>query len=1580
MLTGLLALVLLGQLNSPARAVDDEVLRRQQADQQQARLIARELVSTTLDLQLRQLEDNRLAEGNPLYAEIRDMRGSVDGLIDREMRGVIDLLVQARNAQGRQQEEKFAQARDLVRQVVVRLATERNRLRRRMHAARLAVEAQQVLELQRRTHEATKALPTVAGQDERETRTLKVIQDQHDVRTLYLQMVGLLGEVSSWSPPTGPAAVRGLQMLKAHRVEEHVRAAVDGLEHVQFAQAIENQQAVIDGLVALLSRIDTARTSGIADRATLLRWISELRERQRKLLDETAKSQLTPQQAGPLARQQQSIHEGLGQIADELSAVPQVEANLRDAKAAALQAVVEIRAAHVAPATAQQKMVIDQLTALEKVINDTPLLATEGKSAHELGDMVAQLRQLQTKLIGLRLQQTQAEQAVAGNLPLAADLEKQVAASLAEERPRLSTLPAAVGAWLEQAATAAHDAAQAAQAQPDRAASRVGLASDALRRAEAEVAAALADAQRTALAVEVGELNRAIEVLERAAASERRQAQLAIQASRGKGLAAVEIKGMLAEQQKIDQLSVKIAAAVQGIVDEAAGPLQAARTAIAKTSIELQRAAQQPAASEPARQASTQVAGGANESAMHLLKAADVLRRNLRRAAGDLEKIAASQLQAVSAVERQVDKQLEGEKSDLSAKLTQLADARRQVLAAEVDQLRAAGRTDMAEMRALSQKLDLARTAQNAADSEARRLAEGVANTPLDAAERQQASADALADLAKAAAARPAAQKEAAEGRDDPLAAVLRRAAEAAGAAATQTVDSGPRAAESLRQAAREAIEEAHRLAAAETQAAQAPAQALDPQAQARVSDAARQAKDAALPAAPDAAHTLAEAAEQSQEAAKQARAGERAAADRSQKATAAALDKAKQQLEAAREQLLSEAKQKLAEQSQKADQLAEAASQVAPAAGAALRQAQRSADTSKNSPTGKPADAEQTKAADDSVRDALEAARSELNTRKQEIARDQQIAKDLKEKSQQQQDAREQLAQLSQQLAQMGQQKQLSPPGPANPPGPMGGSPMTPQAPNPQTPHNPMPQKPSPPSPGNQSQPKQKSDHEPDPLETSKKLTNAIKDLAEAQEALGEGAQDLAKQKEIKNKPLRDALALADKLNEDLPKAKLQEFNPTDQPLFPPSSKPPLPEQKSTGGAVPKQGKQDPNAENEPKDIPAQKQGPQNPASTQDQPSIKPNPQEQQPADMGPMASQTVQTAPITSAAQQATPPSAADVFKPNEGSPKSATPTSQSSPPPPGKKPEPKPPGEKKPQDKKPDDMDTDKPKPKKKKYLPAEEEQQPPPLGNAFKPPSALETAQEIAGPEALQKAEEELKKEDELADARDKMKPEKKDEMEPEEEEIVRQKAQKPMEPMAPMGMTGTTPGDLGMGQGTPGKGVGGDSSSPPTEQRPQKGDQHGKFDGRDIDGPAPPITPEGKPGGAAPPPPKPKSDKQQDGEPPPSEIPGMAPEASPFIMPEIGATVGPGNPPDVNPAGKFGQGGPLFAEPEAGDGIKGAHAVDRKGDATVVPKDYAREPWFTKLPPGVQKSIRSKDRRQLPRGYEERLKKYFENID
>ena len=74
-----------------------DAIRHGQAAQQRIRDMARRVVTSVLDLQLRQMEENRF-EKTPLYKEMQDMRGEIDTLVETQMPEIVRLLSEAENA------------------------------------------------------------------------------------------------------------------------------------------------------------------------------------------------------------------------------------------------------------------------------------------------------------------------------------------------------------------------------------------------------------------------------------------------------------------------------------------------------------------------------------------------------------------------------------------------------------------------------------------------------------------------------------------------------------------------------------------------------------------------------------------------------------------------------------------------------------------------------------------------------------------------------------------------------------------------------------------------------------------------------------------------------------------------------------------------------------------------------------------------------------------------------------------------------------------------------------------------------------------------------------------------------------------------------------------------------------------------------------------------------------------------------------------------------------------------------------------------------------------------------------------
>jgi hypothetical protein len=64
--------------------------------------------------------------------------------------------------------------------------------------------------------------------------------------------------------------------------------------------------------------------------------------------------------------------------------------------------------------------------------------------------------------------------------------------------------------------------------------------------------------------------------------------------------------------------------------------------------------------------------------------------------------------------------------------------------------------------------------------------------------------------------------------------------------------------------------------------------------------------------------------------------------------------------------------------------------------------------------------------------------------------------------------------------------------------------------------------------------------------------------------------------------------------------------------------------------------------------------------------------------------------------------------------------------------------------------------------------------------------------------------------------------------------------------------------------------------------------------------------------------------------------------------------------------------------EAAAKERDSRAATGNNSADPAARNFQDEAWFAKLPPSLQKAIQSKARRGAPRGYEERLKRYFES--
>jgi hypothetical protein len=1076
--------------------VDAGDLRRRQESQQRARMMARELVTGILDVQLQQLEENGLKD-LPVYREIAGMKQNINALIDREMEQVVELLIAARSGPADDRERAAQQARAMIREIVMRLSLERQNLLRRLKTAELTAQVRRLIQLESRLAQQTALLPEQPA-EVREKNALAVIEDQRDAKQLFLQLVGTLSEVSRWGGPAGTGASDGLRLLAAAEVAAEFDRAAQWLESIRYREAAQSQQLVVKGLRLLLEKLEETQGLLHADRAAARELIRSLIDRQEQLRQRTRSADLNVPDAEKLVEEQASIRKELNRLGPALQSTPAADELLEQARAAAYEATGQLFDAHREQALAEQGKVLGNLAQIAEQLMSADELENPDKSADEYAQIVARLDRAREAIDRIRATQRQATRAARNDPAAAASLEQQAAAELDRFADKAS-LPNSIQSRLADAGAAAAQAAaelhqsQALDARQERA---VRQADRAVERAAAEIHAALDDARRRAEAVKIGELARAAETLERAAAAEREIAASARRAAQGPGIESAAAKKLRGEQEEVGAIARRMTEAVKNTAPQAAEPLaEAIRTArIAEEQIA--RAGERPGAASksPMHDAAT----AAKTAADHLSKAASDMRDAAGKAADRLATESARQLEKVSPARASVDKALSETDRALDEQISRLNEAAGRVREAQAEQMRASGRPDAADALQIAGQIENLNRQQGEADDAARKLAEGRSTSPLDAVTRQQAVAERATRLAEEAAKRPAAQRARSQAQADPVADALRRAAGAAIAAAKSELDGNKSQSAAARAQVRSELQRAQAAAASEARAAAtAKAGRPDDEAQRRVTSAARDAAGLADAGAAQAAETLQRAQQASADAANHSESGNDEQAPVARRQAASSLQQAAEQIQQSLDQAAAEQGRQLAARAAQMEQLAEQSAAVDPAALGALREAQ---DRLAQTVDAMTSDAAARQQAQDHAQHDAERAAANLNAREQRVLRDRSIAEAMRELAREQQAAADEIAAQRDSLTKMSDQ-------PAGNTGNAGGE-KTAEA-------------------GRQ--------------EAARKLTEAQQKFAQSQRATGQGAEEISGQSEVANPPLREAMELASRLRgEESPAAEL--------------------------------------------------------------------------------------------------------------------------------------------------------------------------------------------------------------------------------------------------------------------------------------------------------------------------------------------------------------------------------------------------------------------------------------------------------
>jgi hypothetical protein len=1059
-----------------AQVLEPDALQRKQEDQQRARTMTRDLLGGVLDVQLRQLDENGLSD-QEIYRDIKLMRQNLNQLVETEMSNVVNLLAEAQRLPSDKREAVFVEARQQIRAVVRQLSVERQNLLKRLKIAELAEQVRRLIRHQMVVQTATKGL-TTESQTRQEALTLKAIEDQRDVKELFLHLVDTMVDMKSWSGTLAMAAADGLRILKAAEVGKHFDLAGRQLQALKYDAAHGEQELVIKGLKDLLKVIE--RTQGALNSENMKSQdrVRALMERQKQLREETKSLIDVQKPSAEMVERQAELQKQIASLAESIRDNQKAESHIQQAEAAALDAAANLLDNKLEQAYADQGRVLGNLSAMELALKDQARQQSKDKSANELADAVKALQEARSSLKEAQQKQLQAVANAEQNAQSAIPPTKD-AADLTQRAMDKLDLPAAIENAMADAVHASHEATKNLEsAKPEKATAveekALKKAGDALERAVATIDAALLDTQRQESAVKIGELARAAEVLERAAAEERAIAKDArAQSDQSDSASASEIsKGLAERQQDVKAIATKAAEALAQTAPNASKTASDAAEKAGQSENALQAIADQKSAD--LKQSAQQAAQAATESSQKLAEAAKEIRNEIVATAKDLTQRTTTQAKQLSDARATVEAAVDGISSQ--DKVAQLEAARNQLGKAMQEQLRAQGKPDAASAMDLANQIAAAIDAQDAAQAAAAAADAGF-GSELKATTSQEEVAEKSQAAADSAAKRPQSQSTKSQSKPDELVRVLNDAHHSAAQAAKQTLDGNLAEAQASRQAATTALKQAMEMARAEAVAAEnaSPSGSPDKQAQENAVAGARQSQATAVKASTEAGSDLVPAVMATQSAENMLAANSGEASQAQAKATQELKDAGKK-LDAAISKAANEQASHLASQSMESTNLADQIASVDPAAADAIDVAANAARMGSDAMESPRQMAE----AATTAGLALEHAAATLGAKEQEVRRDQAIAESVANLAETQQSAAEVIAEQSDVLEGMSASDESTP--------------------NPQQ-------------------------------SAAEKLNEAQQQFADSQRATGQGAVALSGQTEVANPPLREALELASKL-----------------------------------------------------------------------------------------------------------------------------------------------------------------------------------------------------------------------------------------------------------------------------------------------------------------------------------------------------------------------------------------------------------------------------------------------------------------
>jgi hypothetical protein len=508
---------------------DRQLIDRYRVNQQRARDLTSDLLAILVDTQMLQLEDNRLTD-LPLYEDLKTMRGRMQELARSKMPDVIELLVQADAADTKDRKAIMNDVHVRMRQVLRDLLRERERLRLRRQQAELIERIGEIVLKQRSTLQASLTLTTA-----QEQLVLTTIDAQKNVGVLVATFHETLNLVSDWPGELGALAKTCSDVLTANKIDLLLVQVESQLNSTEFTKAVATEKEIITVLESILLQIrrfeDPAWIDSDAAEAAD-RIISAQEELKTKVEDSDPEDS---QQVDALVQEQTVIREKLQRLEALVAGNPEASELLQRAEEAASEARQEIFDGQIEDAVEKQEEIIGALAELQDELESPTNLLDPDLTSEEYEQIADALAEVGEKLVQAdQLNDDAAEQLDSEDNAAATAAELEANETVDEAAAEENVIDAVKSA-IQDAAMATEEAGEAlkesqgkesddpAQATAEEA---IADAGDEIKEAIGRAQEAEDEARRNALATKLGELNRAVDALERAAAKARENADV----------------------------------------------------------------------------------------------------------------------------------------------------------------------------------------------------------------------------------------------------------------------------------------------------------------------------------------------------------------------------------------------------------------------------------------------------------------------------------------------------------------------------------------------------------------------------------------------------------------------------------------------------------------------------------------------------------------------------------------------------------------------------------------------------------------------------------------------------------------------------------------------------------------------------------------------------------------------------------------------------------------------------------------------------------------------------------------------